>query len=145
MLLLRNWPFKFVKFYISKMLHSIEFFLHIVKGTNYANLHGDAIYRFLVIDNRHFAVKYFFHNITKLKYLLLFQNSMSKFRKSITFWYVNRTTNNLIPHTCKSDIVANLIPPEICVNRNFYRKVDSFFTQQVIGSRKDRHQLCIQN
>ena len=47
------------------MRRSIEFLFgrnaYIVKKTNHAHLQGDANYRFSVIDNRHSAVKYFFH------------------------------------------------------------------------------------
>ena len=64
-LLLRNKRLKFVKFYISKTRHGIEFLfgmnVYIVKETNHADLQGDAIYWFSVIDNWHSAVKYFFH------------------------------------------------------------------------------------
>ena len=58
---------KFVKFKISKMRRSIEFLfgrnVYIVKRTNHAHLQSDANYWFPVIDNRHSAVKYFFHYI----------------------------------------------------------------------------------
>ena len=49
-----------MKFYISETRHSIEFLLgrnaYIEEGTNHADLHDDANYWFLVIDNRHSAV-----------------------------------------------------------------------------------------
>ena len=52
-----------MKFYISKMHHSIEFFfggnVYIVKKTNHAHLQGDVNYWFPVIDNRYSAVNPF--------------------------------------------------------------------------------------
>ena len=105
-----------MNFYISKMRHSIEFFVgrnvYIVKRTNHAHLQGDANYWFPVIDNRYSAVKYFFHyshgpNLNNCNYFKIGCPNCVKayifgmYTPRWTIWYfihVNRTLLKIWPH-----------------------------------------------
>ena len=72
-------------------------------------------YRFLLINNRHSTLEYFFqyNHFLHWNKRAYFKSESSKFFESIYFLNLQAERNNLMYFSCRSDVVENLTPLDL--------------------------------